>query len=371
MAANHDATNHDATNHEAVTVLPFEPRALSDAQFSGLTDLHNAVTREIRPDDPPRPANYFRDRYATLAEATEFHRRFWLARTGQEIVGGLTASRRRKGGNERTLHLELLVKPTARRRGAGTALVSEAVAFAREHDQEVLIGLVTGQEPLSDRPGGRFLWGLGARPGLDHRIYRLKLDRVDEAMLRDWAVEAAERSPGVELVWRYDAFQASELEAVSRIMRAMNDAPRGKLKAEPTRYTPDSVAERDRATFDSGFERTALFLRERGSGNLLGYTMMLADPYDERLLRQADTAIDPPARGRGLGKWLKAAMLLRTLRDHPSRSEVRTGTADDNRVMLDINRRIGFRPWLAHSVWQVSLPTLEDALAQRVVARDR
>jgi len=365
------APDNAPAHHAAVAIRAFEPHELGDRRLTGLRDLHNAVARETRPDDPPRPTRYFRDHYEALAQATEFHRRFWVAEADREVVGCLIASRRRKGGNERVLHLELLVEPGARRRGTGTALTRKAAAFARDYDQDVLIGLVTGHEPLSDRPGGHFLRALGGQPGLEHRIYRLELDRVDEALLRDWVREGTGRSPDVEPVWRSGAFQANELDAVSRIMGAMNGAPRGDLKTEPTHYTPESVAQLDRATFARGFERTALFLRDRRIGDLLGYTMMLADPYDSRLLRQADTAVDPAARGRGLGKWLKAAMLLRTLRDRPARSEVRTGTADDNRAMIEINRRIGFRPWLAHSVWQIELPTLEEALARRVASSAR
>jgi GNAT superfamily N-acetyltransferase len=357
--------DQDAARLAPVAIRPFDPRELGEARLAGLRNLYNAVNRETRPDDPPRPVDYFRNHFITLAQASEFHRRFWLAETPREVVGSLTASRRRTGGNEHVLHLELLVRPDARRRGTATALVREAAAFARAHDQTVLIGLVTGHEPLRERPGGRFLSVLGGRPGLAHRIYRLELDAIDVDMLRSWAREGAERSPDVEAVWKLGPFEPGELEAVSRIMRAMNSAPRGDLKTGPTNYTPESVAQRDRITFAEGFERTALFLRDRRTRALLGYTMMLVDPHDERLLRQADTAVDPAARGRGLGKWLKAAMLLRALRDHPTRSEVRTGTADDNLAMLDINRRIGFRPWLAHSVWQVDLPTLQDAIAKR------
>lgn len=348
--------------HPATTLERFRPHRLTHRELAALAELHNAVDRETRPDDPDRPATFIHDHYATLADALEFDRQFWWVRSRSKVLGAATFSRRCTGDNPHVLHVELLVAPDARRRGIGTALLGKAVEAARENGQDVLIGMVTGEEPLVEQPGGRFLWRLGGRPGLEHRIYRLELASVDLEELQAWERSGQERNPDVETTWRMDAFEEDELVAVSQLMQAMNGAPRGDLKVEPYIYTPQSVAERDRALHREGFQRTVLLARERATSKLLGYTMMLVDPYDDRLLRQADTAVEPAARGRGLGKWLKAAMLLRMMREHPSRSEVRTGNADNNDAMLHINHAIGFRPWLAHSVWQVSLEALEAAL---------
>lgn len=343
-------------------VEPFTPHALTDVELRELTALHNAVYLETRPLDPPRPPHFAGDLYPSLAEAKAFERHFFRARLAGALVGALTVSRRRIGGNARVLHLELLVHPDARRRRIGSALVARATALARANGQDTLIGLVTGADPLRERPGGRFLASLGGHQGLAHRIYRLELRDVDRRELQRWQREGAERSPDIELSWRFDAFADQELEDISRLMQAMNGAPRGRLKVEPTVHTPESVADRDRALLERGYRRTVLLARERSHSRLLGYTMMMVDPYDERLFRQADTAVEPAARGRGLGMWLKAAMLLHMMDAHPTRSEVRTGTADANASMLAINRRMGFRPWLAHSVWQAPLEQLEDAL---------
>lgn len=346
----------------AVEVGRFDPHDLSESELADLTELHNAVHLETRPDDPPRPPHFARDHYLSLADSTGFERHFFLARWSGAVVGALTASRRLSGGNHRVLHIDLQVRPEARRRRVGSALLERAAATARAGGQDVVIGMVTGREPLADRPGGRFLSRFGGTTGLDHRIYRLELRDVDAAELRDWKLQGAARSPGIELSWRFDRFRDDELADIARLMQAMNGAPRGELKVEPTVHNADSVADRDRALFARGFERAVLLARQREGSQLVGYTMMLVDPYDPRLLRQADTAIEPRARGRGLGKWLKAAMLLHMMAEYPERTEVRTGTADANEAMLTINRRIGFRPWLAHSVWQVTVDALEEGL---------
>lgn len=70
-------------------------------------------------------------------------------------------------------------------------------------------------------------------------------------------------------------------------------------------------------------------------------------------------------RGCGLGKWLKAAMLGRVLRERPEAKEIRTGNADSNAPMLAINHRLGFKPYFAGTKWQVEPELVKLALVGR------
>ncbi|MEE9601209.1 MAG: N-acetyltransferase, partial [Thermoplasmata archaeon] len=63
-----------------------------------------------------------------------------------------------------------------------------------------------------------------------------------------------------------------------------------------------------------------------------------------------------------LGKWLKAAMLLRVREKFPQIQVVVTDNATSNAAMLSINERLGFRPH-KEGVWaQITLEALEDYL---------
>ena len=61
----------------------------------------------------------------------------------------------------------------------------------------------------------------------------------------------------------------------------------------------------------------------------------------------------PEHRGHALGKWLKADMTLRVIRDWPEVTHIRTGNADSNDAMLGINHAMGYRPLIATTTWEL------------------
>ena len=69
------------------------------------------------------------------------------------------------------------------------------------------------------------------------------------------------------------------------------------------------------------------------------------------------------ARGRGLGKWIKAAMLEHIRKVHPEAQWITTENADSNAPMLKINRELGFRPYQSESLWQVPVDQVLALLA--------
>jgi hypothetical protein len=70
-----------------------------------------------------------------------------------------------------------------------------------------------------------------------------------------------------------------------------------------------------------------------------------------------------------LGRWLKAAMLDKILREHPEIKFVRTGNADSNAAMLKINQELGFTPYLAVTIWQVEIDRVEKYLRSKEEAK--
>jgi mycothiol synthase len=107
-----------------------------------------------------------------------------------------------------------------------------------------------------------------------------------------------------------------------------------------------------------------LYARHK-SGELAGFTQMFYDPENPENLDQGNTGVAPKYRGHRLGKWLKAAMLQKVFAERPTAKHVRTGNADSNAPMLAINHALGFKPYIAHTVWQIEVEKIKAYLQNK------
>ena len=81
-------------------------------------------------------------------------------------------------------------------------------------------------------------------------------------------------------------------------------------------------------------------------GKISGLTeIRFSEINTPELLNQALTGVKSIYRGRGLGKWLKALMLLYIRENLPQAKYFITGNAEHNAPMLSINDRLGFKPY--------------------------
>ncbi len=88
-------------------------------------------------------------------------------------------------------------------------------------------------------------------------------------------------------------------------------------------------------------------------------------PYKRQFIEQGFTGVRADARGRGLGKWLKAAMLLHVREIYPGLQTVVTGNASSNGPMLAINKKMGFKEHRAGNEYQITLERLREAISRK------
>jgi GNAT superfamily N-acetyltransferase len=103
-------------------------------------------------------------------------------------------------------------------------------------------------------------------------------------------------------------------------------------------------------------------LTREPDGVISGITDVSWSQHKPTFIEQMFTGVRPDARGRGIGKWIKAAMLEKLRRDYPRAEWLVTGNAESNGPMLSINRRLGFRQFRAGSEYQISRDRLAEAV---------
>jgi GNAT superfamily N-acetyltransferase len=327
-------------------VEPVDLPTATDDLLREVNELQNVMARERTPEDPPVPVEALASRVRTRPKLLEM--RDWLVRApGGELVARASIARYRADTNQHLRDASIDVAAPHRRKGIGTRLYREIVGAAGSDDVVISFG-------TSDRvpSGAAFMARIGARQTLANHINQLDLARLDRAMVREWG---GIDTPGYRLVWIDGDVPDALLPNVIAAYDAMNTAPRGDSAMEDWNTTPEIVRDWDASRRASGRERRLLLAIAEKSGETAGYTELAYDPKVPHVIWQQGTAVIPAHRSQGIGKWIKAAMLERALRDWPTARLVRTGNADTNAPMLAINTRLGFRPAWAWVVWEIGI----------------
>jgi mycothiol synthase len=321
-----------------VTVEELDRASVDGATLEQLAELATIEERELAPDDPPVSAAQEADDLRLLAAYEEL--RVWVA-SGPDgrLLGRAALEFAHRDDNRHLAELWVVVRPDARRQGIGRRLVDAAAEQARAGGRTTLMGMATvGSE------GAAAARALGAEVALVNRISRLRTSELDRSLLRSWVDRAAERASGYSLV-AFDGHCPEDLlDRFAAVTGVMNTAPRGDMDMEDEVYTPGLIREFEESMRAKGTTIWTVVARHDATGDLAGYTALFLPRHRPWQAQQGDTGVDPAHRDKGLGRWLKAANLLRLLDERPAVQVVDTENADSNEPMLNINVALGFRP---------------------------
>ncbi len=115
-------------------------------------------------------------------------------------------------------------------------------------------------------------------------------------------------------------------------------------------------------------QRWTCYVIENAIANFAGYTGVGWNPNRPQFLFQWMTGVFPEHRNKGLGRWLKAAMLDKVLKERPQVKIVRTVNVDSNAPMLKMNHGLGFKPYMASALWQVEVSRVIEYLSTSIQA---
>ncbi len=345
-----------------VSLVPFDPRKASREEWTRFHVFRRRRHEEENPGDPLTEDS---------AEETWMHRgdpeteeiRFAAIQSGkpEEVIGWLHFSVPREGSPmyatlEKEARVIVQVLQPPRRRGVGRMLLAKAAELAHERGKSLLIG------GTAEADGFAFIEAIGAQVAQRGQEGRLYMDKVDWGMVERWAEEGPRRSPRTTLQWLGDHVPDDIVEEYCEVLtESINEAPRDELETGDIVITPEVNRHWEDNIKESGGRALEVISREE-DGAISGITAMGHWPDDKTMIHQFITGVRPPYRGRGLGKWLKAANLLRVRRDLPQMTVVLTDNATTNAAMLAINERLGFRKHREGIMAQLSLEALEEYL---------
>jgi mycothiol synthase len=342
-----------------IVIERFDPTTAPQELLRQYYELDMAIEHEVEPDDPSPPFDRAVLDYVDPPSWTGHQR--WIAREGHALVGHAVLELEYVETNRHIGAFNIGVRPERRKEGIGTRLLQPVVDAATADGRTVLESWTT-----DGTPGDAFAATLALDTRYFERRSRLVTGELDRAMLDQWVTRARQRAADYSLFGFDDACPEALLDQYIAVNDVMNTAPREELDMEDEHFTPDRIRERDRRAAQRDDHLWCLIVRHDPTGHFAGYTEIEWSAYMNELVWQGGTAVDPVHREKGLGRWLKAAMLLRLLDERPEVRYVDTWNAGSNEPMLAINVALGFRPAKHYNARQIATEALGEAIAKRV-----
>lgn len=273
---------------------------------------------------------------------------FWIARSEKnEAIGEAMLVLLDNPEQAHLAPIKLSVSPRFRRRGLGRRLFSVARAAALEEKRRVIDLETDSRVP----PGAEFARSLGAQAALVSGQNRLYLADVNRAELEELRKAPEGFSP---VLWR-DATPDEWLSERVRLSEIYNDIPTGDLEIGDIRLTPERLRDEEAARARAGVQTWTLAARDDATGKLAGLTELNWNPTRPHVVQQQITGVSPDYRGRGLGLYLKAELLIALLAECPDAKFISTENADVNAGMRRINERLGYRPYREVTSWKLDV----------------
>lgn len=321
----------------------FNPNEASSTVWDAYHELRELYYKELFPTDLLPPREYVEQEMCTSSQEKTFQRLLLFADEDRTKLVGSTELKYSTDDdpafnqNKHKAEALIVVHKEYRNQGKGKLLLDQVLEEVRKIGRTVL-------EVWSSHPAGIAVCEhYGGQVVIHASQNRLQLNEINGELVNHWVTEGQQKNVSTSLVV-CDEVPEDDLGSFCDAMNAAaQTAPTGGLGSVRL-VTPERRRKRERQDRKEGKERITLFAQEP-DGRVSGITEMIFIPQLSDRINQGWTGVRAEDRGRGLGKWLKAQMLVLVQERYPSVSFVITGNADSNDSMLSINRRLGFKTY--------------------------
>jgi GNAT superfamily N-acetyltransferase len=330
--------------------------AAAERQRVALHHLQNSVNTERFPADPPVPYEMHARRWRSSGTC-------WaaLSRVDALPIANAWIGVPQTEAEQHLIEFDILVLPQYRRRSIGRRLLAAVAHVAATEHRHLLLTQTNSRVPA----GGLLMQRIGAQPSLASRTLQLDLATFDQTLFQRWMAHAHERAAGFELGFWTGVYPQADLVQMATLHEVHNDSPHRSTTIGNTVITPDLLRQREHEMETSGEMRWTMYVREQTTGDIVGFSEVSWRQEHPEQVEQGVTGVLPGYRKRGLGHWVKAALLTKLARELPTARFVRTGNPLNNTAMIHVNDDLGFKTISEDVWWELHLEDVQQYLQSR------
>jgi GNAT superfamily N-acetyltransferase len=256
-----------------------------------------------------------------------------------------------KRDNRQLFWLRLVVHPDHRRRGHGSAIMTEVLRMAEQTGRSILWIEAVEEDAGARKFCERFGFGYASHDARRRQV----LAEVDaDAVQRLWA-EAQTAAAAYRLERLLPPVPDQTLQEMIEVTAAINDAPMGELTYEDEVFDLQRMLDIEAARKGRGDQSYRVIARHRETGEVGGHTNVVISPHRPELGFQADTAVARSHRGHRLGLLVKIDMMRWLAEAEPQLEVVETWNNADNQFMIRVNEAIGYRLSQTYATYELTL----------------
>ncbi|MCH7581182.1 MAG: GNAT family N-acetyltransferase [Acidobacteria bacterium] len=327
------------------------------APESLLREMHEhyvGVDAEQLPDDPPTPFEHRLAIWRFIPEHNDIRR--WILREDNEIAGAaLVVMNKHEDLNNGFVRIH--VRPESRKRGHAIRLAFPVLETLEANERGSVITDVRDGSSWEPK-----LKEIGLKKAFEDKTSRLLVEDIDWSLMDSWIERAAERAGEYDLLLLRTPIEERYLQKWCDLMLVMNTAPKEDLEFEDLSMSPEKWRDIEKQDLLRGQRLVAFVAVHKASGSFVGVSEISESTHQPDLAWQGDTGVDPKHQNKGLGRWLKAAMIKQFVADHPNVERIDTDNAGSNRPMLNINIAMGYKQILINNAWQGDVETVKARL---------
>ncbi len=206
-----------------------------------------------------------------------------------------------------------------------------------EYDESSTALAVHSKEGINDYVEDAY----GAHIGSISEFFELKIKEANVEKIDAWLGEAPAKFPNLRIAFYINIPDDLLEEYAAAFTQLLHDMPASSELGE-LKVTPEDVkARQESGALNNSCAYRYLIFNE--DNKLIAKTNVALNRKRPQSMYQFMTGVMEDYRGRGLSKWLKAAMFKKLVADFPELETIKTETHPENHPSRELSKQMGYK----------------------------